>query len=73
MCCLSNIAGAATTDAPRLEAEGPGAQLALACTYEINHGVTAGEENVRTSLYLIVFSHSNGSHSASNAILQSDF
>jgi len=45
-CCLSNIAGAATTDAPKLDVEGHGAQLARACTYETNHGGTAGEENV---------------------------
>jgi len=44
VCCLSNIAGASTTDAPKLQ--GPGAQLALTCTYETNHGATAGEENV---------------------------
>lgn len=55
MCCLSSIAGAATTDAPKLDAEGPGAQLAQACTNETNPGGTAGEENVRTSTCLIVF------------------
>ena len=55
MYCLSCIAGAATTDVPKLDAEGPGAQLAQACTNETNRGGTVGEENVRTSTCLIVF------------------
>ena len=55
MCCLSSIADAATTNAPKPETEGPGAQLPRACTNATNHGGTAGAENVRTSGCLIAF------------------